>query len=692
MTPFPRARFVLAALSALPAAATAQVGPPETGMVDLGGLSAESSYALAISADGRVIVGYAFPGDSNDNHAVRWADGTITDLGTLGGARSIANGISADGAVISGNAMLPNGDMRAFRWQSGAMQSLGTLGGDRSFAEGISRDGIAIVGYSMVDPSYYRAFRWTAGDGMIDLGTLGGDYSMANAVSSNGAVVVGYTYLAGNSAQRAFRWSGGVMADLGAGDALTVSDDGAVVGVILNQRTYRWTEALGLTDIGTLGGNIAYLRAMSADGAAFAGYSVSSNAALPHAFHWSLTGGMTDLGTLGGAVSDARAISADGSTVVGESDLAGGGFHAYRWRAADGMVDLGTLDGGTRSMAMAVSADGSVVTGYSDSGNDLWRAFVYGSHMLDLANSQLSAAIGATQLQVGAEGIGGALRGALEDELYVNRDGNAHPLALRAVTRLARSGDASSESLDLTAAIGLPGDLTLGGFLSTSAADSGTADLELPQGTLGAGLWLRQVAADRSGLTWRLALAHVAGDAAVTRSSDLADTEAGHSTARVSATVANAEIGYGLRQGATLWTPYLGLTRTTARVGAHVEEDTIDFPISYGAANLDVTTLALGTRARHDLSPGTVLTLWAAVEHDLQRSASPISATSSLPGMTAFTVTPFAAEHETRLSLEIGFERDLGAGGRLGGGLVVAQTAFGNDPVIGLRLGFEKQF
>ena len=40
-------------------------------MVDLGGLSDESSYALAISADGRVIVGYAFPGDSNDNHVFR---------------------------------------------------------------------------------------------------------------------------------------------------------------------------------------------------------------------------------------------------------------------------------------------------------------------------------------------------------------------------------------------------------------------------------------------------------------------------------------------------------------------------------------------------------------------------------------------------------------------------------------------
>ena len=63
--------------------------------------------------------------------------------------------------------------------------------------------------------------------------TLGGDYSVANSVSGDGAVVVGYSYLAGNSDQRPFRWSGGVMADLGGGEAMTVSDDGAVVGVCL---------------------------------------------------------------------------------------------------------------------------------------------------------------------------------------------------------------------------------------------------------------------------------------------------------------------------------------------------------------------------------------------------------------------------------------------------------------------------
>ena len=662
---------------------------------DLGTLGGQSSYGRGVSADGSVIVGYGFlPGDAVA-HAFRWAGGVMTDLGTLGGATSTAIGASADGTVVFGNAAIASGDMRAFRWVGGVMADLGTLGGTRTFAEEMNAAGDAMTGYSFTMPGGYpyHAFLWTLTGGMLDLGTLGGTYSIGNAVNGDGAVVVGYSTLPGDNAYRAFRWTAGGMADIGGGEAVAVSDDGAVVAIIENSRTYRWTEALGRADIGTLGGNTAYMRDMSADGAAIAGYSIASNASPAHAFRWTLTGGIADLGTLGGTHSDARAISADGSTVVGESDMAGDTtFHAYRWTEALGMVDLGTLSGGTRSMAWAVNGNGSVVTGYGDVGGGAWRAFIYDTRMLDLENTQLAAAIGATNLQLGAEGLAGSLRGAVEDELFVRRGGAEHPVALRAALRGARSGEASSQQIDLTAAVGLTDDLTLGGFVSRAAADTGSDALDLSDGSLGAGLWLRRVAADRSGLTWKLALGHVAGHAVVTRRADLPDTEAGRGTTHLSATAAAGEVGYGIRQGATLWTPYLGLMLTAARVAGYSEDDSVDFPITYGDAALDITTLILGARARHDLAPGTVLTLGAAVEHDLSRDAGSVQATSAIPGMTAFEVTAFEAENATRLVLDIGFERDLGRGSQVTGGLAVAQSAFGDDLVYGLRLGFEKHF
>ena len=127
---------------------------------------------------------------------------------------------------------------------------------------------------------------------LTDLGTLGGNSSVTYGVSADGSVVVGYSFT--GSDYRAFRWSGGVM-----------------------------------TNLGTLGGfSIAY--GVSADGSVVVGYSDTGSAT--HAFRWTGAGGMTDLGHLGGNYSIAYGVSADGSVVVGYSDNASGAIslrHAF---------------------------------------------------------------------------------------------------------------------------------------------------------------------------------------------------------------------------------------------------------------------------------------------------------------------------------------------------------------------------
>jgi len=269
----------------------------------------------------------------------------LTWLGTLGGDRSVATGVSADGSVVVGSAQNAAGKGRAFRWTAArGMQDLGTLGGGESAAWGVSADGSVVVGKADNAAGQIRAFRWTAARGMQDLGTLGGGESEATGVSADGSVVVGY---ARNAA-------------------------------------FCWTAARGMQDLGTLGGDVSVALGVSADGSVVVGWAYSGSEALlllfgvgfgqHHAFRWTEAGGMEDLGTLGGDHGWALGVSADGSVVVGWAHNAAGQKRAFRWTEAGGMEDLGTL-GGDSSWARGVSADGSVVVGWAENAEGRWRAF-----------------------------------------------------------------------------------------------------------------------------------------------------------------------------------------------------------------------------------------------------------------------------------------------------------------------------
>jgi probable HAF family extracellular repeat protein len=228
---------------------------------------------------------------------------------------------------------------------------------------------------------------------MENLGTLaGGDDSAAYGVSSNGSVVVGNSD--SSTGQRAFRWTGGLMADLGTlpggsfSYAAGVSADGlVVVGSSYNStgavRAFRWTDGL-MTDLGTLaGGNHSYAKGVSANGSVVVGQSGSS--AGQRAFRW-MDGVMTSLGTLpGGSSSGANGVSADGSVVVGYASNASNQTRAFRWTSAGGMENLGTLPGGYSSYATGASADGSVVVGTATNAAGDEYAFLYrNSTMLDV--------------------------------------------------------------------------------------------------------------------------------------------------------------------------------------------------------------------------------------------------------------------------------------------------------------------
>ena len=80
-----------------------------------------------------------------------------------------------------------------------------------------------------------------------------------------------------------------------------------------------------------------------------------------HAFLWSEAEGMRDLGTLGGDIAWARAVN-DPGTVVGASYTGvGDDVHAFIWDEAGGMRDLGLLPGSAWSEAVAINNRGEVI-------------------------------------------------------------------------------------------------------------------------------------------------------------------------------------------------------------------------------------------------------------------------------------------------------------------------------------------
>lgn len=631
-----------AALAVAPLNAQAQDSCTEVDtMCYLGAIDpGRDSEALAVSADGSVVVGYS--GTSSGGRAFRWTSASgMENLGLLpNGRSSSATDVSGDGSVVVGWGT--SGGLRAWRWTAQDGMTTFLPGTNSSQANGISQDGLVIVG-----EDNFRPFRWSATDGVTDLGIFEGDMvGAAQDTSADGAVVVGYSRNTNNGQSRAFRWT---------------AQDGK----------------------DHIGGIYGFAYGVSADGTIVVG----SNNGL--AFRWTQDGGAESLGALpGGTNSFAYDISADGTTIVGSSASTDGRY-AFRWTEQDQMVSLGVLEGGVESYAYGVSGDGSVVVGYSETTEGDYRAFLWRSGaMQDHSNLIASFSDLGSQTDRAFAAQQAWARMVMDDHV-------AAPAAGKSVISAFGGGLAGNDLGGLSFGHGLSETVTIGLTFAGAAANDLGPDLSSTQDrAIAAWGSFNQNGAAGTGLAASFAIGNVSEDVSITRGAGYADVQAANGLATVETQSHRIGLRYAIAQpSGWLLIQHASLTRFATTRSSYAEDPSATaFSASYAAMDQTSLTGSFGLRGDWETARAQRLGLGAGADVDLARQAQNLSGTANVPAMDRFDLPSTLARNAVRPYVSARLDLDLPAGGQISADLHGARPIHGRKPMVGLRLRYQIAF
>lgn len=218
-----------------------------------------SSRAAGIN-DAGVVVGASGKETSLEPmHAVRWIDGVPQDLGTLtGGLFSEAAAVNGLGHVVGNSYVDERWTVHAFVHDERGLVDL-TPAAALAFASALNETGQVAGAASATFASGYRAFRWTGGV-LEDLGVpIGFAQSFGSAINAGGQVA-GHAVTATGNVEQLFRWTGGVAQNLGGvgetNRAWGINRYGDVVGegrpTSGFQRAFLYTDGAGLLDLNDL--------------------------------------------------------------------------------------------------------------------------------------------------------------------------------------------------------------------------------------------------------------------------------------------------------------------------------------------------------------------------------------------------------------------------------------------------------
>lgn len=250
-------------------------------VTDLGVLpSKEESVPAAINGQG-LVAGTSIAEASgeaafryNPNHPA-----PMEDIGqSFRGLISRGFGINNIGVVVGDAAFIAASSAdsptrHAALFSKGSVSDLGTLK-KQTVSRANSINGFnQVVGFSgpALDSPKSRAFFWSKSTGMVDLGTLGGAYAQAFAINDSGSIT-------GNSLLRS-----------------SATDTNAVHAFLSPSPLS--AGAIGMRDLGTLGGSFSYGMAINANNHVVGYSTVNKVNSRVHAF-WFDGNAMKDLGSL----------------------------------------------------------------------------------------------------------------------------------------------------------------------------------------------------------------------------------------------------------------------------------------------------------------------------------------------------------------------------------------------------------
>jgi uncharacterized membrane protein len=310
------------------------------------------SYTAAISADGRVLVGYSGGGTTFGATSYRWtADGGYDTFG-IGpdiAVSNVPNAISADGSVVVGYGFVGGTDtLRPYRYANGTYSLLSIPAGfDNARAYGVSGDGSVVVGAMSGPFSFSRATRWTEATGTVDIGRArpGDLFAEFTGISRDGTTVLGHSENGQTGARDAYTWSegdgwqllpapAGMTGEYDAYPTMTNDDGSLVVGTVRSGVQSEWDKAVLWAnrqpiDLGTFGDrwNMS-AGSFAGDGSIIIGTAYNVDLLRSHATIWLNGSGpmflkdyLLSLGVTvpTGWTLEGSGISADGSTISGNA-------------------------------------------------------------------------------------------------------------------------------------------------------------------------------------------------------------------------------------------------------------------------------------------------------------------------------------------------------------------------------------